>query len=115
MEAPEWVMEIVQEVCVANNREIPNIIWREKRRGSNWTSGGHKRYPKNGTITVSVGKDGLEKQVLLHELTHRITKSGLHDGRFYTILRDLLLKYDCWTQEYKKWEGEYRKAALKYL
>jgi hypothetical protein len=102
---PEWAVAIVQEVCGANGRPIPTIIWLRNRRGS-WTEGRRQTYPSNGTVIVSVGTDGLEKQVLLHELTHHIHNSGLHDRRFYTILRGLLIRYDCYTQEYKKFEGE---------
>lgn len=64
---------------------------------------------------MSVGRDNLEKQVLLHELSHHLDREGGHGSTFYIILKSLLVKYDCLTEEYKKRENTYRKISLKYL
>ena len=115
MEAPIWATEIVKEVYLENNREVPKITWRMKKRGSIGTIGKYKKYNNKGEITISVGKDNLEKQVLLHELSHHLDKDGGHGRQFYSILKELLVKYDCLTEDYIKGENNYRKASLEYL
>jgi hypothetical protein len=111
---PRWATEIVKEVCLENKCEVAKLIWRMKKGGGFSTIGYYKKY-KEGLITISVGRDNLEKQVLLHELSHHLDKEGGHGRQFYSILKELLVKYDCLTEDYIKRENNYRKASLEYL
>jgi hypothetical protein len=86
---------------------------REERTASQLAVG-YKRY-KKGIIRVSVGRDNQEKQVLLHELSHHLDTDGGHGSKFYSILKTLLIKYDCLTEEYKQRQYRYRKLSLLYL
>jgi hypothetical protein len=114
LEAPKWALEIVKEVCLEHNREIPEVKWGKRRANGFATGGGYKRY-KKGIIRVSVGRDNQEKQVLLHELSHHLDTDGGHGSKFYSILKTLLIKYDCLTEEYKQRQYRYRKLSLLYL
>jgi hypothetical protein len=109
---PDWALEIVNEVCAEYSREVPNIRFTRIRANGFGTSGGYKRW-KNGFIRVSVGRDNLEKQIFLHELSHHLDRNGGHGSTFYVIFKSLLVKYDCLTDEYRKREYEYRKISLK--
>jgi hypothetical protein len=111
--APEWALEIVKVECALHNRPEPKLRWVKKRANGFYSGGRYTRY-KDGTIRVSVGRDNHEKQVLLHELSHHFN-SGVHGKDFYLTLRGLLLKYDCLTEEYIRFENEYRKASIAYL
>jgi hypothetical protein len=111
---PEWAVEIVKVECALHNRPVPKLKWGKKRANGFGTVGQYKRY-ENGTIRVSVGRDNQEKQVLLHELSHHLITEGGHGRTFYLMLRGLLLKYDCLTEEYKKVENKYRKISIGYL
>jgi hypothetical protein len=111
---PEWALEIVEAECALSNREEPKLRWIKKRANGFVTVGKYTRY-QNGVIRVSVGRDNQEKQVLLHELSHHLITEGIHGRTFYLMLRGLLLKYDCLTEDYKKRENKYRKISIGYL
>jgi hypothetical protein len=111
---PQWALEIVKEVCAEYHREVPKIKWGKRRANGFESSGRYIRY-KEGTIQVSVGRDNHEKQVLLHELSHHVNTNGGHGSSFYIILKRLLVKYDCLTEEYKKRQNNYRKSSIPYL
>jgi hypothetical protein len=110
--APDWAVKIVQEVCALHNRQMPGLKFRQGRKhalssGSLWL--------KSYRIVVTFGTSGSDhKQVLLHELAHLLNDKRGHGKEFYLILQDLLIKYDCLTEEYKQRQARYGKN-YKYL
>jgi hypothetical protein len=110
---PIWDSEIVSQVCLEHNRSIPEIICRQSRKIPD-TSGSMSR-TKN-RIVVTFGTRGHDhRQTLLHELAHYLNPKGWHGKEFYLILKSLLVKYDCLTEEYKQRQYRYIKRSRLYL
>ena len=104
---PNWVSELVNSVALIEGRKHPpRIKWVKRNRHS--TSGVYYRHSKR--ITIRVGNDQLEKQVLIHELAHWLTRKG-HNKRFWLKCFNLLKRHDLLTEEYKKREFRYKKKA----
>lgn len=109
MNTPAWVLEIAKEVCESHNQPVPGIRIRQGRKYPLSTG---STYLKSKRIVVTFGTAGSDHtQVLLHELAHLLNQKGGHGKEFFIILKDLLVKYDCLTEEYKKRESKYSKAA----
>jgi len=114
MEEPCWATEIIKEVCLAYNRRVPEIVWRQ-RKGVH-TTGSTQR--KKERIAITLGTDTIDhKRVLLHELAHYLNESENrgHSKEFWLILRALFIKYDCLTDEYRQRESRYRGSSLLHL
>jgi predicted SprT family Zn-dependent metalloprotease len=111
--APDWAVKMVKEVCAVNDLEMPGLTFRQSRKiplstGSMW--------PKSKRIVVTFGTAGHDhQQVLLHELAHYLNTKGGHGKEFYIILKNLLVKYDCLTDEYKERQYKYHKISMQYL
>jgi hypothetical protein len=111
--APDWAVKIVEEVCAEHNRSIPGLKFRQGRI-SPLSSG--SMYRKSNRIVVTFGTAGSDHtQVLLHELAHYLNPKGGHGKEFYIILKELLVKYDCLTDEYKEREYKHHKISKQYL
>ena len=109
METPQWALQIVKDVCAKHNQSIPELSIRQSRKNPE-TSGSMWR--TRNRIVLTLGTRGHDhQQVLLHELAHFLNPKGGHGKEFYTILKGLLVKYDCLTEEYKKRQSKYSRAA----
>lgn len=108
MSQPDWASDLLLKVLDIEGRsKLPKVQWRKSR--SNWTTGRYYRYSKR--VVVSIGTDGHEKQVLIHELSHWLTRGRGHHKRFWIKCFDLLKKLDLLTEEYKQREFQYMKKA----
>jgi hypothetical protein len=113
MLTPAWALEIVAEVCAEHNRSVPELTFRQSRKIPLSTG---SMYRTRKRIVVTFGTGGHDhRQVLLHELTHYLNPKGGHGKEFYLLLKSLLVKYDCLTEEYIKRESRYRSASILYV
>lgn len=130
MVQPSWADSIIVEVSREYKKKIPRVKWIQrnrpstsgyttnrsrtvKYRGLRWTI----RNKKDRDIVMCLGtKEAEHKQVLLHELAHWVTpRQKGHTKKFWLVLKDLLVKYNCLTDEYVKREIEYKSKAKLYL
>jgi hypothetical protein len=110
---PQWASDMVREVCHEYERDLPELVCRQSRIIAE-TSGSMTR--TQNRIVVTFGTQGHDhRQVLLHELAHYLNRKGGHGQEFYTILKRLLVQYNCLTEEYR--ERQYRgvKRSRLYL
>lgn len=123
MKEPTWATELFLQVCKDEGRsKKPKINWgySKARRGS---SGNYNPWRK--TIRVLSGYEGHDhKQVFLHEICHWLTqprgwkkrrRKSWHGKRFYTKLNELLIRYDCFNEQYQKREFRYKTRSIAYL
>lgn len=131
MEEPKWATDLLQEVCLYEGRtNKPRISWCNST--SIWRHGCGGNYdPCDHQIRIVVYQNADDvKQVFLHEVCHWLTRPrtkriyfygekpkrrNWHNKRFYLKLHDLLTRYDCLTEEYRKREAEYKKRSVNYL
>lgn len=116
MTQPEWADQIISEACALKGRRVPKVKW--LRRSSQYSSGvTFYRKHKGFRIRVGLGTDELDgKQVLCHELAHYLGKPKWHHNkRFWLILKELLIHFDLYLDEYKSREYNYKKKAQLYL
>ncbi len=133
MVEPTWATELLLKVCEDEGRSLrrrPKVNWGVSKV-SKESSG--RFNPRTNTIRVVVGVAGDDhKQVFLHEICHWLTqprgskrriyfygerrkKHLWHGKRFYLKLHELLERYGCLTEEYRKREGGYMKRSVNYL
>lgn len=113
---PSWAMQLVKEVATYKGRsKLPKIKWIQ--RGREYSTGRYRRWSKE--IVMGAGRNEQEaKQVLLHELAHWLTSSKARKGhckKFWLTLKDLLIQFDSYTDEYRQREFGYKKKAQAYL
>ena len=115
MTQPLWSVSIIEEVCKEYKRALPRTRWIQRERKS--SSGVY--YPHNKTMVLCLGRDGYDHlQIFLHELSHHLVsrrrKVG-HNKKFWVTLKALLIRYDCYTEEFVKREHNYKGKAQLYL
>ena len=117
--APQWVAELVRDVCAAAARPVPAVHWRRARRSA---SSGVTRQMA-GTIGVTAGTDELDQRLtLLHELAHWIGprprrhrgRTVHHDAAFYAIAFDLYRAHGIPDAEVLAREGGPHPGALRH-
>jgi predicted SprT family Zn-dependent metalloprotease len=113
MPEPEWATSLIEKVLAYKKRSRkPKVRWVQRNRQS--TSG---VCYLNNKITICLGKDEWQwKPILLHELSHWLgRKRWHHNKKFWLLLRELLIEFDCYTPEYLKKEFEYISKSKNYL
>lgn len=109
--APQWVLDLAQDVVKSKcHKRMPIIIWR-KRHGFHSTG---VTYSLEGRITVRAGSDEQDqKLVLLHELAHYLCpKACGHNMRFWKTAWTLYKEYNIDLAYAFEREKDYKKKAI---
>jgi hypothetical protein len=125
-----WAVELLSQVCKDEGRsKKPKVHWINS--GHQFSGGNYN--PRKNLIRIRMGQMGNDhKQVFLHEIAHwltrprgsmrkvffwgeKIKRKNWHGKRFYKKLNELLIRYDCFTDEYKARELDYKPRAAIHL
>ena len=126
---PEWANDLLDRVLTDEKRSRkPKISWGVSKV-SRLSSGNYNPYKRR--IRIVTGTEGSDhQQVFLHEICHWLQhrnpkriyfygekrkRGWSHNKRFYLKLKELLVRYDCLTEEYRKREHNYMKRSVDYL
>jgi hypothetical protein len=92
---PQWVADIVRDVCAAAGVPEPTISWRKSkaRYDLEWSGGDSNSTRRH--INIWYGRDPVDqKLVVLHELAHQLAPANdSHSKAFWEIAYDLYERY----------------------
>jgi len=126
-QTPTWATQLLLQVCKDEGRsKAPDLIWKYNRYGSCGYYSPWKGNKQAGLICIKTKEgDTQEKQVLLHEVSHWLTRPNKwkivskrrtwHNKRFYLKLDELLKRYNCWTIEYQNRELRYKSRGARFM
>lgn len=131
MKQPNWVDELIEQVCKDHKRKAPKLTWRNASRES---SSGKTRFPRSSTgtklytrtktgrlirfkggISIMAGTNEQDQRlVLLHELAHWLTvkyKNQGHNQKFWETAFDLYERYGVDMDYAYNREKDYKQTA----